>query len=161
MPDLDALLQPLLLPFCHFRARCHANHGRSRLCIARRERCLCTAVVTRALCVGGQDAWGFFVLYMAFSRFGKLKLGKDTEKPAFDDYTWFSLLFCCGIGIGLYMWGVSEPMYYYRGYGNALFKTPFQNDDQFAQQAIFITLYHWFVAPESPRCPSVPCTGGN
>ena len=36
---------------------------------------------------------------------------------------------------GLYMYGVSEPIYYYRlSYGNKLFKVPFQNDDQRAQQ---------------------------
>jgi len=42
------------------------------------------------------------------------------------------------------MYGVSEPIYYYRGGSeNKLFKVPFQNDDQRAQQAIFVMLYHW------------------
>lgn len=41
------------------------------------------------------------------------------------------------------MYGVSEPISYYRNYGNKLFKVPWQNDDQFAQQALFIVLYHW------------------
>ena len=81
---------------------------------------------------------------MAFSRFGNIRLGKDNEKPAFNDMTWFSLIFTCGIGIGLYFYGVSEPIYYYRlSYENKLFKVPFQNDDQRAQQAIFVVLYHW------------------
>ena len=80
---------------------------------------------------------------MGLSRFGNLKLGKDREKPVFNDMTWFSMLFCSGIGIGLYQFGVAEPIYYYRGYGNKLFKVPWQNDDQFAQQALFLTLYHW------------------
>ena len=45
------------------------------------------------------------------------------------------MLFSCGIGIGFFYWGVSEPMYYYRAaWDNPLFKTPFQNDDQRAQQ---------------------------
>jgi len=44
--------------------------------------------------------WGIFVVYLAFSRFGHLKLGKDNEQPAFNDATWFSMLFCSGIGIG-------------------------------------------------------------
>jgi hypothetical protein len=83
-------------------------------------------------------------LAVAFSRFGNIKLGKDHEKPAFNDMTWFSLIFTCGIGIGLYFYGVSEPIYYYRlSYENKLFKVPFQNDDQRAQQAIFVVLYHW------------------
>lgn len=47
----------------------------------------------------------------------------------------------CGIGVGLYYWGVSEPMYYYRS--GALYKPGFQNDDQRAQMAIGIMLFHW------------------
>merc|ERR1719163_1437954 len=95
------------------------------------------------LYIGTQNVWTVFVVYMGVSRFGNLKLGKDHEKPVFNDMTWFSMLFCSGIGIGLYMYGVSEPIFYYRGYGNKLYKTPWQNDDQFAQQALFVTLYHW------------------
>jgi choline-glycine betaine transporter len=96
------------------------------------------------LYIGTQDAWILFVLYMGFSRFGNLKLGKDTEQPIYGDMTWFAMLFCSGIGIGLYFYGVSEPIYYYRlSYENKLFKVPFQNDDQRAQQALFVVLYHW------------------
>ena len=108
-----------------------------------RDLYFCMDVSTHRLCRGHlQNVWTVFVVYMGVSRFGNLKLGKDHEKPVFNDMTWFSMLFCSGIGIGLYMYGVSEPMYYYRGYGS-LYKIPYSNDDQFAQQAIFITLYHW------------------
>lgn len=47
-----------------------------------------------------QDAWCLFVVYMALSRFGNMKLGKENEQPAFNDITWFAMLFCSGIGIG-------------------------------------------------------------
>ena len=98
--------------------------------------------LTLALMIS-QNGWFIFVVYMGLSRFGSLKLGKDKEQPVFNNLTWFSMLFCSGIGIGLYQYGVAEPIFYYRGYGNKLFKVPWQNDDQFAQQALFITLYHW------------------
>ena len=50
----------------------------------------------------------------------------------------------CTLLPGLYFYGVSEPIYYYRlSYENKLFKVPFQNDDQRAQQALFVVLYHW------------------
>jgi choline-glycine betaine transporter len=98
------------------------------------------------LYIGTQWAWGIFVVWIGLSKYGNLKLGKENEKPIFNDVTWFSMLFCSGIGVGLYFYGVSEPMYYYRlSYENKIFKVPFQNDDQRAQQAIFITLYHWGV----------------
>jgi len=94
--------------------------------------------------IGTQDAWAVFMVYLFFSRYGRLKLGKDDEEPEFSYLAWFTMLFACGMGVGIYYWGVSEPMNYYRaGYQNRLFKLAFDNDDQRAQQAMFITLFHW------------------
>jgi len=93
------------------------------------------------LYIGTQDVWFVFVLGLMFTKYRHIKLGKDDEEPAFGDYEWFSMLFACGIGVGLYTFGVQEPMSYYRG--GALNKIPFDNDDQRAQQAIFMTLFHW------------------
>ncbi|EKX40613.1 hypothetical protein GUITHDRAFT_88699 [Guillardia theta CCMP2712] len=91
-----------------------------------------------------QDIWCVFVVYIAFSKYGKIKLGKDDEKPAFSDFSWFVMLFCSGIAVGFYFYGVREPLSYYRAsYYNVLYKPGWMNDDQRAQQAIFITLYHW------------------
>lgn len=89
-----------------------------------------------------QDVWVVFLLWLCFSKYGNIKLGADDEKPVFSDVVWFMLLFTCGLGIGLFYWGVSEPIYYYRGYA-AMQKPGFVNEDQRAQQAIFITLFHW------------------
>ena len=50
-----------------------------------------------------------------------------------------SMMFAC-IGVGLYTYGVSEPISYYRG---VVTKLPMSNDDQRAQQAITLTLFHW------------------
>ena len=50
------------------------------------------------------------VLYFAFSRFGKLKLGgKDTETE-FSLFAWFAMLFSAGMGIGLLFFSVAEPI---------------------------------------------------
>ena len=93
------------------------------------------------LYIGTQNVWAFFLLYLAFSKYGRLKLGRENERPEFGDISWFAMLFSCGIGVGVYYWGVSEPMYYYRG--GALNKIPVLNDDDRAQMAIFTTLFHW------------------
>lgn len=55
-----------------------------------------------------------FLIYLGFSRFGSLKLGKDDEKPRYNDFTWFAMLFTCGVAVGLYVFGVAEPLYFYR-----------------------------------------------
>lgn len=51
-----------------------------------------------------------FAIYLIFSRFGNIKLGKDTDKPEYSRLTWFAMLFSAGMGIGLLFFGVSEPM---------------------------------------------------
>jgi len=94
------------------------------------------------LYIGTQNAWIVFLLWIAFSKYGSMKLGKDHESSKYDDLSWFAMLFACGIGIGLFYYGVSEPMYYYNGYPN-MQKPGWTNDDQRAQQALFITMFHW------------------
>mmetsp|Transcript_19244 Transcript_19244/g.26631 ORF Transcript_19244/g.26631 Transcript_19244/m.26631 type:complete len:801 (-) Transcript_19244:111-2513(-) len=97
--------------------------------------------------IGTQDVWALFLFWLMFSKYAKLKLGKDHEKPEFNDITWFAMLFACGIGVGLFYYGVGEPMYYYRQDApknwNSVTKLWFQNDDQRAQMAMFITFFHW------------------
>ena len=51
-----------------------------------------------------------FAGFLAFSRYGNLKLGDDDEEPEFSNATWFSMLFAAGMGIGLVFWGVAEPI---------------------------------------------------
>jgi glycine betaine transporter len=51
-----------------------------------------------------------FVLWLACSRYGSIRLGKDGEKPEFGLFSWFAMLFQAGMGIGLLFWGVSEPV---------------------------------------------------
>lgn len=54
-----------------------------------------------------------FVLFLAVSPFGKLKLGKPHEKPEYKFYTWLGMLFSAGIGVGFVFWGVAEPVLYF------------------------------------------------
>jgi choline-glycine betaine transporter len=90
-----------------------------------------------------QNAWAIFLFYVAFSKYGKIKLGRADEKPEFNNISWFAMLFSCGIAVGVYTLGVAEPMAYYRkGYKlNGRGDVP--NDDERAQQALLQTFYHW------------------
>lgn len=40
---------------------------------------------------------------------GKLNLGQDEEKPVFSNFSWFSMMFGAGIGVGMLTWAVAEP----------------------------------------------------
>ena len=54
-----------------------------------------------------------FALGLAFSRYGRIKLGGDTERPQYGFFGWVAMLFAAGMGIGLLFWGVSEPLVHY------------------------------------------------
>jgi glycine betaine transporter len=51
-----------------------------------------------------------FALFLVFSKYGKIRLGKDEDRPEFSRPTWFAMLFSAGMGIGLLFFGVSEPI---------------------------------------------------
>ncbi|MCU4295636.1 BCCT family transporter [Brevibacterium permense] len=53
-----------------------------------------------------------FAIVVGFSKFGKIKLGKDDDEPEFGVMSWFAMLFAAGMGIGLVFYGVAEPLTY-------------------------------------------------
>ena len=54
-----------------------------------------------------------FTVGIAFSKYGDMKLGRDDDEPEYSSFTWFCMLFSCGLGIALYFWGVGEPLTHY------------------------------------------------
>lgn len=61
------------------------------------------------LVIGGFVA---FMIVLAFSRLGSVKLGRDEDEPEFGVLSWFAMLFAAGMGIGLVFYGVGEPLTY-------------------------------------------------
>jgi len=41
---------------------------------------------------------------------GRLNLGLEGEKPEFSNFSWFSMMFGAGIGVGMLTWAVAEPV---------------------------------------------------
>ena len=58
------------------------------------------------------SSFGFlaFSLYLAFSRYGKIRLGGQDEQPEFSTVSWVAMMFSAGMGIGLMFFGVAEPL---------------------------------------------------
>jgi len=54
-----------------------------------------------------------FVLYLAISRYGAIKLGPDHSKPQFSTFAWASMLFAAGIGTDVMFFAVAEPVSQY------------------------------------------------
>jgi len=85
-----------------------------------------------------------FALYLAFSRFGKVRLGGREATPQFGLFPWFCMLFQAGMGVGLVFWGVSEPLLHYGDppLGLAEPKTP-----EAADLALQYAFFHWTLHP--------------
>ncbi|MFB4160885.1 BCCT family transporter [Geomicrobium sp. JSM 1781026] len=54
-----------------------------------------------------------FCIFLIFSPYGKLRLGKKDDRPEYNFYTWIGMIFAAGIGVGFVFWGVAEPVLYY------------------------------------------------
>jgi len=82
-----------------------------------------------------------FCLFLGFSRFGDIRLGRDDDRPEFSTPAWFSLLFAAGMGIGLVFYGVSEPLSHFVAPKPGVEGTT----AQLAQSALTQTYLHWGV----------------
>ncbi|TDS17587.1 BCCT family transporter [Sphingobacterium paludis] len=55
----------------------------------------------------------FFLLFLFLSKYGNIKLGANDAKPEFSFFSWISMLFAAGMGIGLMYFSVAEPLSHY------------------------------------------------
>lgn len=55
-----------------------------------------------------------FVIVIALSHFGTIRLGQVNEEPEFNRVSWIAMMFAAGMGIGLMFYGASEPLNFYR-----------------------------------------------
>lgn len=53
------------------------------------------------------------VVLAAWPASGRLKLGLDSDTPEFSNFSWFSMMFGAGIGIGMLTFATAEPMYHF------------------------------------------------
>lgn len=77
-------------------------------------------------------------IWLAFSRYGSIKLGKDDDVPEFSTTSWLTMLFSAGMGVGLLYWGTAEPLTHY----NVLVEGG-SGAREATNQALFITNFHW------------------
>ena len=101
-----------------------------------------------------------FCIGVAFSDYGRIRLGADGEAPEFPYTTWLGMIFSAGMGVGLVFWGVAEPMTHYVSppLDGAPPRTP-----EAANLALRYSLFHWgstsgpisrWSAWPSPTCAS-------
>lgn len=74
-----------------------------------------------------------FLILLAISNLGSIKLGTDEEEPEFSFMSWLAMLFAAGMGVGLMFFGVAEPLSHYAD--------PISN--KHPQEALLHTFFHW------------------
>ncbi len=80
-----------------------------------------------------------FALWAALSRYGRIPLGRDGERPEFRTVSWVAMMFSAGMGIGLMFYGVSEPLTH--------FVEPPPGAEPGIGTAMATTLFHWTLHP--------------
>lgn len=85
-----------------------------------------------------------FVLWLAASRYGKVPLGRDGERPEFRTVSWVAMMFSAGMGIGLMFFGVAEPLSHYVSPPPG---TAAAQSSEAMQVAMATTLFHWTLHP--------------
>ncbi len=80
-----------------------------------------------------------FVVWLGVGRYKNVRLGGDDEVPEFSTFSWITMLFAAGMGVGLIFWSVAEPISHLQG-------NPFVQDDGGrypADVAMRLTFFHW------------------
>jgi BCCT family betaine/carnitine transporter len=82
---------------------------------------------------------GFFIAWLAFGKYGNVKLGGPDAQPEFKTGSWLAMFFCSGIGTSLLAWASKEWYYYY-------VSPPFGLEAQSvaaAEMASSYAIFHW------------------
>ncbi len=83
-----------------------------------------------------------FSLYLAFGKFGDIRLGGKEARPEFSTSSWLAMLFSAGMGIGLLFYSIAEPITH--------FQTPPLGEPgtpEAARQAMNFTFLHYGFHP--------------
>ena len=85
-----------------------------------------------------------FSAYLAFTRYGNIRLGPDDSEPEFSTFSWVSMMFATGMGIGLMFWGVAEPLTHLNAPPMDLAEP---GSPEAAQLAMEYAFFHWGFHP--------------
>ncbi|MBD0841425.1 BCCT family transporter [Streptomyces sp. TRM68416] len=97
------------------------------------------------LFVVAADVFLVLCLVIAFSRFGRIRLGKDDSEPEFGNLAWIAMMFSAGMGIGLMFYGVGEPLTHYLSPPPSSGAQPASGEA--ARTAMEYSFFHWTLTP--------------
>ncbi|ABM62615.1 BCCT family transporter [Halorhodospira halophila] len=84
-------------------------------------------------------AFLLLVIWLGTGRFKNVRLGQDHEVPEFRTFSWLTMLFAAGMGVGLIFWAVAEPISHFDS-------NPFTvsgDTTEAADTALRLAYFHW------------------
>lgn len=81
----------------------------------------------------------FFMIWLGMGRYKNVRLGSDAEQPEFTFFSWVSMLFAAGTGVGILFWSVAQPIIQFQN-------NPFTHTTMDSQSAIVglsLSYFHW------------------
>jgi glycine betaine transporter len=82
----------------------------------------------------------FFILFIGFSRYGRIRIGDADSRPEYRTFSWISMMFALGVGIGLIFYGAAEPALLYTAPPPG---GPAPRTAEAASVAMQYSLFHW------------------
>ncbi|MFB9147127.1 BCCT family transporter [Halomonas alkalicola] len=80
-----------------------------------------------------------FMVWLGTGRYKNVRLGGDFEQPEFTFFSWVSMLFAAGTGVGILFWAVAQPILQFQ-------ENPFIAEGMTpdaARVAMRLTYFHW------------------
>ncbi|WFE72787.1 BCCT family transporter [Halomonas sp. M1] len=80
-----------------------------------------------------------FMIWLGVGRYKNVRLGGDFEQPEFTFFSWVSMLFAAGTGVGILFWAVAQPILQFQ-------ENPFIAEGmspEAARVAMRLTYFHW------------------
>ncbi|MFE9335599.1 BCCT family transporter [Streptomyces sp. NPDC007063] len=88
----------------------------------------------------GVTTFVLFLIWIALSRYGHVRLGGQDSRPEYSNGAWFAMLFAAGIGTILMFWGVAEPISHFADPPEQGVKP---ESNSAAERAMAFALYHF------------------
>ena len=74
---------------------------------------------------------------------GRLRLGAPDDRPEFSRFSWFSMMFGAGLGIGVLTYSTGEPLYHFQSNPDTIMGLVPGSSEETLRSAYKWTFFHW------------------
>lgn len=94
-----------------------------------------------------------FLAWLAFGRYGDVRLGRAEDAPEYSKFNWIAMMFCTGMGSSIMNYAFVEPLYFMQGPALGIAAS----GTAAAEHALAYSFFHWgFSAYAIYMLPAIP-----